>query len=138
MVDLSDRGITRLGCTSESYQAKATYLNRAVGPHAKPTLVLSKKVPPGTYLVHAEVGVNVVPQGFLVCAVSNVVNGNDGVFGTYFNSATQAEAVNVIEEESVTVATGQSIHLMCDDNSNLSGNTIGEATIDALPVAALK
>ena len=126
------------GASESVYQAKAVYVSKAVGPHVLLTLVLSKKVPAGTYLVHAEVGVNVVPQAFLVCAVSNVVNGNDGVFGTYFNSATQGEEVNVIEEESVTVAAGQSIHLMCDDNSNLSGNTIGEATIDALPVAAVK
>jgi hypothetical protein len=117
------------------YQARVTNAHIQLGPQSSPTLVLSKAVPVGTYLVTAEVGVTKQTGSYIVCAVANVVNGNDGVFGT--NGMNEGGQVNVAETEVIKVTAGQSLHLMCDDNIGLKGNVVGTALMEATPVNAL-
>jgi len=119
------------------YQKKLTGLSISLGSQANPNIIATKSVPPGKYLVHGFIGLNAVSGSFIVCNLSNVPNTNDGIFGTYANQATLGMQVNVAETETVTVSSGQQIHLMCDDNNGKSGDVVGEAVIEAIPVNAL-
>jgi hypothetical protein len=119
------------------YQVKLVNQSITLGSQASPTTVATKAVPAGKYLVTGFIGVNAQPGSFIVCAVSNTLNGNDGVFGTYANQTGLGAEVNVSETEVVKIGTGQSIHLTCDDNNGKSGDVLGEAVIEATPVNAL-
>jgi hypothetical protein len=119
------------------YQKELTGLSLPLGNQASPTTVATKSVPAGTYLVHGFIGLNAQPGSFIVCALSNVENGNDGIFGVYANQTAQGMQINVAESEAVTVSSGQAIHLTCDDNNGKSGDVVGEAVIEAIPVNAL-
>jgi hypothetical protein len=119
------------------YQVKLVNQSITLGPQASPTTVTTKAVPAGKYLVTGFIGVNAQPGSFIVCAVSNTLNGNDGVFGTYANQTGLGAEVNVSETEVVNIGTGQSIHLTCDDNNAKPGDVLGEAVIEAIPVNAL-
>jgi hypothetical protein len=120
------------------YQKKLVNQSITLGSQANPTTVATKAVPPGKYLVTGFIGVNSQPGSFDVCALSNTLNGNDGVFGTYANQTSFGAQVNVSETEVLTIGTGQSIHLTCDDNNANPGNVVGEAVIEATPVNALR
>lgn len=78
-----------------------------LGSEADPTTIAVKAVPPGTYLVTGMIGVGSQPGSYIVCALSNALNGNDGIFGDY--ATTTGGAVSVSETEVVTTTTGQSI-----------------------------
>lgn len=140
-------GAAKLGGTTQAaspvtggikvYEAKLTGLSIALGPQSNPTTVATEAVPAGTYLVTAFIGVGTQPGSFIVCALSNVTNGNDGVFGVFTNQWTLGAQENVRESETVQVSLGQSIHLTCDDNNGRSGDVVGEAVLDAVPVSAL-
>ena len=119
------------------YQVKLSNQSITLGSQANPATVATKAVPAGKYLVTGFVGVNAQPGSFIVCAVSNTLNGNDGIFGTYANQTGLGAEVNVSETEVVTIGTGQSIHLTCDDNNGKPGDVVGEAVIEATPVNAL-
>jgi hypothetical protein len=119
------------------YEAKNINQNIPLGSQANPTTVATKKVPAGKYLVSGQIGVNTQPGSFVVCALSNVQNGNDGVFGTFTNQWTLAAQENVHESEVLTIAAGQQIHLTCDDNNGNSGDVVGSAVIEAIPVNTL-
>jgi hypothetical protein len=120
------------------YQTKLVNQNIALGPQSDPTTVATKAVPPGHYLVSGMIGVNAQAGSFIVCALANDLNGNDGVFGVYANQTSSGAEVNVHENEVLSIASGQRIHLTCDDNSGLSGNVVGEAVIEAIPVNRLR
>jgi hypothetical protein len=117
------------------YQARSNNVGIDLGSQ---TTVLTKKVPAGKYLVHGSIQVNTQPGSFIVCALSNTLNGNDGIFGVFTNQWTFAAQENVSEEEVVTIAAGQSIHLTCDDNSGKAGNIVGDAVIEAIPANAVR
>jgi hypothetical protein len=119
------------------YQKRRTGLNINLGPQSNPTTVATKAVPPGNYLVTGLIGVNTQPGSFIVCALSNTTNGNDGIFGTFTNQWSAGAVENVHETEVVTVSTGQEIHLTCDDNNGKPNNGVGEAVIEAVPVNTL-
>ena len=119
------------------YQVKFVNQSITLGSGTSPTTVATKAVPAGKYLVTGFIGVNAQPGSFIVCAVSNTLNGNDGVFGTYANQTGLGAQVNVSETEVVNISTGQSIHLTCDDNNGKPGDVLGEAVIEAIPVNAL-
>jgi hypothetical protein len=119
------------------YETKLVNQDIPLGPQSDPTTVATKAVPPGNYLVSGMIGVNSQAGSFIVCALANVPNGNDGVFGSYANQTNLGAAVNVHENEVLSIASGQQIHLTCDDNSGLSGNVVGEAVIEAIPVTSL-
>jgi Collagen triple helix repeat (20 copies) len=119
------------------YETKLVNQNIPLGPQSDPTTVATKAVPPGNYLVSGMIGVNAQSGSFIVCALANIPNGNDGVFGSYANQTNQGAQVNVHENEVLSIASGQQIHLMCDDNSGLSGNVVGEVVIEAIPVNQL-
>jgi hypothetical protein len=108
-----------------------------LGPQSDPTTVATKAVPRGSYLVSGMIGVNAQAGSFIVCALANDLNGNDGVFGVYANQTSKAAEVNVDENEVLSIAHQQEIHLTCDDNSGLSGNVVGEAVIEAIPISSL-
>ncbi len=119
------------------YETKLVNQDISLGPQFDPTTVATKAVPPGNYLVTGMIGVNAQAGSFIVCALANVTNGNDGVFGSYANQTNLGAVVNVQENEVLSIAFGQQIHLTCDDNSGLSGNVVGEAVIEAIPVNSL-
>jgi hypothetical protein len=119
------------------YQKRRTGLNINLGPQFNPTTIATKIVPPGKYLVTGMIGVNTQPGSFIVCALSNTTNGNDGIFGTFTNQWSAGAQENVQETEIITISTGQEIHLTCDDNNGKPNNTVGEAVIEAVPVNTL-
>jgi hypothetical protein len=137
-VDASNRVIEGSAATGiHVFETKLVGQSISLGGATKPTTVATKSVPAGKYLVDAMIAVNVQPGSFIVCAVSNTLNGNDGVFGTYQNEASSVANVDVAENEVVAVAAGQSIQLTCDDNADKLGNLVGEAVIDATKVKTL-
>jgi hypothetical protein len=119
------------------YQARFTGAHIVLGSQRHPSLILTKAVPPGQYLVHALVGVDVQPGSFDVCAVANVENGNDGVFSTSSNGSARPEVNTLAWDEVLTIGAGQSIRLMCDDNAAQRGNWVDEAVLEAVPVSTL-
>lgn len=120
------------------YEAKLTGLNVSLGPQFSPTTVATKAVPPGKYLVSGMIGVNTQPGSFIVCALANTTNGNDGIFGTFANQWSAGAQENVHETEVVTISTGQLIHLTCDDNNGNPNNVVSEAVIEAVPINSLR
>lgn len=119
------------------YQVKQVNESIALGSQADPTTLAVKAVPAGKYLVTGEIGVNTQPGSFIVCAVSNTTAGNDGVFGVYTNQTSEGAQENVNETEVVTVSSGQSIHLTCDDNNGKPGDDVGSTVLEATPVNSL-
>ncbi len=115
------------------YQVK-TATSITLGPGTNPTTVATKAVPAGRYLVTGMIGVNTQPGSFIVCALSNTQNGNDGIFGTFTNQWTFGAQENVHESEVLTIHSGQVIHLTCDDNNGKPNNVVGEVVIEAVPV----
>lgn len=120
------------------YQTKLVNQSITLGSQSAPTTVATRAVPPGTYFVSGMIGVNAQAGSFIVCALANTPNGNDGVFGVYANQTNLGAEVNVHESETLSIAYGQQIHLTCDDNSGLSGNVVGEAVIEAVPVTQVQ
>lgn len=116
------------------YQTKLVNQAIALGSPSNPTTVATKAVPPGKYLVTGFIGVSTQPGSYIVCVVTGTLNANDGVFGTFASPGGQ---VNVSETEVLTIATGHSIILECDDNFGRPGEVVGEAVIEATPVNAL-
>ena len=120
------------------YQARSNNVGVDLGSQANATTVLTKKVPAGKYLVHGQIGVNTQPGSFIVCALSNTLNGNDGIFGVFTNQWTFGAQENVSEDEVLKIAAGQSIHLTCADNNGKAGDTVGDAVIEAIPANAVR
>jgi len=119
------------------YQVKDVNEDITLGSQANPTTVATKAVPPGRYLVTGMIGVNTQPGSFVVCALSNVTNGNDGVFGTFTNQWSAGAQENVHESEVLSIGPRQTIHLTCDDNNGKPNVVVGEAIIEAVPVNKL-
>lgn len=120
------------------YETKLVNQSITLGSQSAPTTVATKAVPPGTYLVSGMIGVNAQAGSFIVCALANTLNANDGVFGVYANQTNLGAEVNVHESERLSIASGEQIHLTCDDNSGLSGNVVGEAVIEAVPFSQVQ
>jgi hypothetical protein len=119
------------------YQVKKVAQNIPLGSSSNPTTLAVKSVPAGKYLVTGLIGVGSQPGSFIVCALSNSLNGNDGVFGTYVNQTSDGAQANVQETEILTVPAGGAIHLTCDDNNGKAGETVGEVVVEATAVSAL-
>lgn len=119
------------------YQVKRPCCHRYVtlGSQSNPSTIAVKAVPPGNYLVTGSIDVGAQTGSYIVCAVSNSLNGNDGVFGDYATAV--GGTVTVSETEVITIATGQAIHLTCDDNSGKPGNVVFEEILEATPVNEL-
>jgi hypothetical protein len=115
-----------------------------LGPQSDPTyLGATAAMQPGTYLVQYSVGVTMGPSGNVVCAASTTPGGNDGIFGTVGNGATnsgtgpdgiygEASAVDTI-----TVTAGQSISLTCNVGNYGQGTYTGSWSLTATKIGAL-
>jgi hypothetical protein len=75
------------------YETKVTCCQTITlgGSDAATLIAVSPSVPPGTYFVHATVGVVMGPNDNVICATAPTqVGGNDGIFGTAGNGATES------------------------------------------------
>jgi hypothetical protein len=118
------------------YQSKVVNKHTVLGPQSSPTTLTSTAVlPAGKYLVTAIVGATIYPQDQIVCAVSNVTDGNDGVFGTAGNPATGTAGIygTATMTDTVSVSTGQRLSLTCNSFNFGKGTYAGDAVIEAVP-----
>ncbi len=75
------------------YESKVTCCQTTVlgGSNNATLIAVSPSLPAGTYLVHATVGVVMGPNDNVICATAPTsVGGNDGIFGTAGNGATES------------------------------------------------
>lgn len=126
------------------YQTAHTGTSTTLGPQSNPThLGDTSTLAAGTYLVQYSVGVVMGPNDNVVCAASPTLNGNDGVFGTAGNGATesgtgpngiygQAAALDTIK-----VTKGQTIGLTCNVGHYGQGTYAGAWTLTATEIGTL-
>jgi hypothetical protein len=75
------------------YETKVTCCQTTLlgGSNDATPIATSPSLPPGTYLVHATVGVVMGPNDNVICATAPTrVGGNDGIFGSAGNGATES------------------------------------------------
>jgi hypothetical protein len=115
-----------------------------LGPQSSPTYLGGiPAMQPGTYLVQYSVGVTMGPDDNVVCAAANTQGGNDGIFGTVGNGATnsgtgpdgiygQASTVDTIK-----VTKGQTISLTCNVGHYGQGTYAGSWSLTATKIGTL-
>lgn len=115
-----------------------------LGPQSKPTTLGGiPRMAAGTYLVQYTVGVVMGPNDAVVCAAGNVSHGNDGIFGTAGNGATdsgtgpagvygEADAVDTI-----TVTKGQAISVTCNVGNYGQGTYVSGWSLTATEIGTL-
>ena len=127
-------GVAR--ATSIVYQGKIVDRHIVLGPQSAPTLLVrTPTLPAGTYLVTATVGAVISSHDQIVCAVSNVLDGNDGVFGTAGNPGTGGIYGTAAIADTITVRAGQHLSLGCNSFNYGKGTYAGSAVLEAVPVA---
>jgi hypothetical protein len=126
------------------YQTAHMGTSTTLGPQSNPThLGDTPALAAGTYLVQYSVGLVMGPNDNVVCAASSTLNGNDGVFGTAGNGATesgtgpngiygQAAALDTIR-----VSKGQTIGLTCNVGHFGQGTYAGDWTLTATKIGTL-
>jgi hypothetical protein len=120
------------------YQGKRTGLDVVLGPQSNPThLAETPKLPAGTYEVTTITGAIIASHDQIVCAVGNVPDGNDGVFGTAGNPGTGFIYGTATITDTVKVSSGQRIYLTCNSFNYGNGTWVGSAVINAIPVSAV-
>ena len=118
------------------YQATITGKDIVLGPQYQPTLLVqTKPLPAGTYLVTYSVGAVIASHDQIVCAASNVVDGNDGRFATAGNPGTGFIYGTATTTDTISVSAGQRIRLGCNSFNYGNGTWVSSAVIEALPVA---
>ena len=118
------------------YQGKFVNQHIVLGPQYAPTLLVrTPALPAGTYLVTATVGAVIASHDQIVCAVSNVPHGNDGVFGTAGNPGTGGIYGTAAMTDTVTASAGQHISITCNSFNYGNGTYVGSAVVEALPIA---
>jgi hypothetical protein len=121
------------------YQAKIVNQDIVLGPQSSPTLLTrTAQLPAGAYLITAIVGASIASHDQIVCAVSNVPSGNDGVFGTAGNPGTGGIYGTATMTDTVQVTTGQRISVTCNSFNYGLGTAANTAVIEALPVAKVR
>jgi hypothetical protein len=121
------------------YQGKRTGLHVVLGPQSNPThLAETPKLPAGSYEVTTITGAVIASQDQIVCAVGNVPDGNDGVFGTAGNPGTGFIYGTATITDTVRVSAGQRIYLTCNSFNYGKGTWVGSAVVDAIPVSTVE
>jgi hypothetical protein len=129
-------GADRTATPSIVYQGKIVNKHIVLGPQYAPTLLArTPALPAGTYLMTVTVGAVIASHDQIVCAVSNVPHGNDGVFGTAGNPGSGSIYCTAAITDTVTESAGQSISVTCNSFSYGHGTYAGSAVVEALPVA---
>jgi hypothetical protein len=125
------------------YQTKQTCCDPTVlGGQASPTRVLqSGPLSPGTYLVHALVGLNMGAYDNVVCATTPDSLGyrnNDSVFGGAGNgSGTAGVYGSAAIEDTWTVSAGDRIDITCNVTNPGSGTLATQAVLELVKVGTL-
>ena len=120
------------------YQGKITGKDIVLGPQSDPSLLVRTAVlPAGTYLVTYSVGAIIASHDQIVCAASNVVPGNDGLFGTAGNPGTGFIYGTATETDTIKVSAGQRVSVGCNSFNSGKGTWVGSAVVEALRVAAV-
>jgi hypothetical protein len=119
------------------YQGKIVNQSIVLGPQSNPTLLTqTPPLPAGTYLVTAHVGATIASQDQIVCAVSNVPHGNDGVFGTAGNPGSAAFVYgSAAMTDTLHATAGQRISVTCNSFNYGLGTGVSNAVVEAIPVA---
>ena len=122
--------------TAVVYQGKIVNEHIVLGPSSAASLLTqTRALPAGTYLVTATVGAVIASHDQIVCAVSNVAHGNDGVFGTAGNPGTGGIYGTATMTDTITASSGQHISVTCNAFNYGKGTYAGDAVIEAVPVA---
>ena len=87
--------------------------------------------------MNAIVGAVISSHDQIVCAVSNVPDGNDGVFGTAGNPGTGGIYGTATMLDTITVTAGQTLTVNCNSFNAGSGTYAGDAVIEATPVRSV-
>lgn len=120
------------------YQGKITGKDIVLGPQSDPSLLVrTALLPAGTYLVTYSVGAVIASHDQIVCAASNVVPGNDGLFGTAGNPGTGFIYGTATETDTIKVSAGQRVSVGCNSFNYGKGTWVGAAVVEAVPVAAV-
>lgn len=119
------------------YEAKIVNQRVVLGPQSAPTTLVSTGVlPAGKYLITATVAAVIASQDQIVCAVSNVPDTNDGVFGTAGNPGTSGGIYGTATmTDTVQVSAGQSLWLGCNSFNFGKGTYAGGAVLEAVPAS---
>jgi hypothetical protein len=117
------------------YQGKVVNQHAVLGPQSAPTNLVSTRVlPAGKYMVTATVAAVIAPNDQIVCAVSNVPDTNDGVFGTAGNPASSGGIYGTATiTDTITVSAGQRLWLGCNSFNYGKGTYAGSAVLEAVP-----
>jgi hypothetical protein len=127
---------SRATTLSTVYQGKIATRDIVLGPQSSPTLLTrTPRLPAGTYLVTAIVGAVIASHDQIVCAASNVPGGNDGVFGTAGNPGTGSIFGTATMTDTIHVTAGQRLSVSCNSFHFGLGTTVGDAVVEAVPVA---
>lgn len=119
------------------HEGKIIDQRTVLGPQYAPTtLVSTKPLPAGNYLVTAIVGLVISPHDQVVCAVSTVsTGGNDGVFGTAGNPADGTAGIygTATMTDTIKVTYRQKLYVTCNSFNYGKGTYAHEAVIEAVP-----
>lgn len=119
------------------YAAKFVNQHVVLGPQSSATTLLqTKALPAGLYMITATVAAVIYPHDQIVCAVSNVPNTNDGVFGTAGNPADGTSGIygTATMTDTIRVTAGQRLWLGCNSFNYGKGTYAGGANLEAVPV----